>query len=116
MTKFTPLVAALALTLAAGINTLADMRVGTAEAMKAAVSKPAPAYSPIARQMKVSGHVEVEAVIDTEGKVESVKAVSGNPLLTQAAIQAVQKWKFTPFTANGAATRAVTMLSFDFKP
>ncbi len=84
--------------------------------MKAATSKPAPVYSAMAKQMKIAGHVEVEAVVGTDGNVESVKAVTGNPLLTQSAIQAVQKWKFTPFTANGETTKAVVTLAFDFKP
>ncbi len=95
---------------------LAEMRVSTSDALKAAVSRPAPQYSPIARQMKVAGHVEIEAVVNPDGNVDTAKAVSGNPLLTQSAIQAVQKWKFTPFTANGEATKAVVTLGFDFKP
>lgn len=107
---------AMAISLAFGALASADVRVGSVEAMKAAVTKPSPVYSPIAKQMKVSGHVEVEAVVSTDGSVENVKAVTGNPLLTQAAIQAVQKWKFTPFTSNGEATKAVVTLAFDFKP
>ncbi|MDZ4797334.1 MAG: energy transducer TonB [Bryobacteraceae bacterium] len=114
--KIKTLFLALAMSLTAGSLANADVRIGAGDAMKAAVNKPSPAYSPIARQMKVSGHVEVEAVVSTDGSVETVKAVTGNPLLTQSAIQAVQKWKFTPFTANGEATRAVVTLAFDFKP
>ena len=94
----------------------ADIRVSTADAMKAAVSKAQPVYSPVARQMKVAGRVEVEVVIGTDGTVESAKAVTGNPLLTQSAVSAVQKWKFTPFTADGQPSKAVANLSFDFKP
>ena len=94
----------------------ADVRVGTAEAVKSAINKPQPEYSAVARQMKVSGKVEVEAVVDTDGKVESVKSLTGNPLLTQSAINAVQKWKFTPFAENGAPAKAVVTLSFEFRP
>jgi periplasmic protein TonB len=94
----------------------AEVRVAGAEAMKAVVSRVQPEYSPIARQMKVAGSVEVEAVVDPSGKVESVKAVSGNPMLTQSAIAAVQKWKFTPFTENGQPAKAVATLKFDFRP
>ena len=94
----------------------ADIRVSTADALKNATSRPQPAYSPVARQMKVAGKVEVELVVDTTGAVESVKALTGNPLLTQSAVSAVQKWKFSPFTADGQPTKAVTTLSFDFKP
>ena len=94
----------------------AEVRVSTSDAMRAAVSKTQPVYSAVARQVKVAGKVEVEVVIGTDGNVESAKALTGNPLLTQSAVSAVQKWKFTPFTADGQPTKAVANLSFDFKP
>jgi protein TonB len=94
----------------------ADVRVPMGEAMKAAVNKVQPTYNSVARQMKVSGAVQVEATVDTDGNVESVKAVTGNPLLTASAIAAVQKWKFTPFQADGKPSKAIVSLSFDFRP
>jgi protein TonB len=97
-------------------SALAELRVPMAEALKAAVNKPIPEYSPVARQMKVAGQVEVEAVIAADGSVEAVKVISGNPLLTASAVNAVKKWKFTPFTSDGQPTKAVTTLTFDFKP
>jgi TonB family protein len=104
-----------ALALLAG-TAFAEVRVGTGEALKAAIHKPQPEYSAVARQMKVAGKVEIEATVDTAGNVESVKSLSGNPLLTQSAVTAVQKWKFTPFAENGAAAKAVVVLTFDFRP
>jgi TonB family protein len=95
---------------------VADMRVSTSDAIKAATNKPQPEYSAIARQMKVAGRVEIEVTIATDGTVESAKALSGNPLLTQTATTTVKKWKFAPFTANGEPSKAVAILSFDFKP
>lgn len=95
---------------------VAEVRVSSSDAIKAAVNKPQPVYSPIAKQMKVAGKVEVEAVVDTAGNVETVKALTGNPLLTQSAVTAVQKWKFTPFTADGQPSKAVVTLNFDFRP
>ena len=94
----------------------AEVRIGTADAVKAATNKPQPEYSAVARQMKVAGRVEVEAVVDTEGMVESVKSLTGNPILTQSAINAVRKWRFTPFAENGAPAKAVVTLSFEFRP
>jgi protein TonB len=94
----------------------AEVRVPMSEAVKAATVKPNPEYSPVARQMKVSGRVELEATVAATGEVEQVRAVSGNPLLTASAIAAVKKWKFTPFTENGAPAKAVVSLNFDFKP
>jgi protein TonB len=94
----------------------AEVRVSTADAFKAATSKVQPQYPAVARQMKIAGHVEIEAVIDTNGAVTSAKAVSGNPMLTQPALAAVEKWKFTPFTSNGENTKAIVTLGFDFRP
>ncbi|HEV2198556.1 MAG TPA: energy transducer TonB [Bryobacteraceae bacterium] len=93
----------------------ADMRVGSDDAMKAAVQKTQPIYPPIARQMHVAGRVEVEVIIAADGTVADVKVVTGNSLLTPAVVEAVKKWKFTPFTANGEPTKAVAALGFDFK-
>lgn len=93
----------------------ADVRVNHSEAIKAAVNKPAPDYSAIAKQMRVTGKVEVEAVIAPDGNVVEVKALSGNALLTPNVVSAVKKWKFTPFTADGQPTKAIAILNFNFQ-
>jgi TonB family protein len=93
----------------------AEVRVATDEAMKAATKKTPPDYPPIAKQLKIVGKVEVDVTIDAEGNVENVKIVSGNAMLTASVVSAVKKWKFTPFTQDGAATKAMAQLQFDFK-
>jgi TonB family protein len=93
----------------------AEVRIQPAEAMKFATAKIQPEYSPIAKQMKVYGRADVEIVINSDGTIESVKAISGNPLLTASAVAAVKKWKFNPIMFDGTAVKAVTTLSFDFK-
>jgi protein TonB len=98
-----------------GMVASAEMRVLTDDAMKAATTKPQPDYPPIAKQLKIVGHVQVEVTIDPEGNVENVKVVSGNAMLTQAVLVTVKKWKFTPFTQDGAATKAIASLDFAFK-
>ena len=85
------------------------------EAKKAAVKKPAPTLSAMARQLNVSGHVTVEVEIDEDGKVATVKPATGSPLLSSGVVTAVKEWKFTPFTQDGVPAKAVTTLSFDFK-
>jgi periplasmic protein TonB len=89
-------------------------RVPTAAAMGAAVHKPPPEYSNIARQLKIEGRVELDVIIDEKGGVEKVTAVSGNPVLTRLAEDALRKWKFTPFLVAGKASRVVAQLSFTF--
>ena len=98
-----------------GMAASAEIRVGTDDAMKAATKKPPPDYPPIAKQLKVGGKVQVDITIDADGNVENVKIVSGNAMLTPSVVTAVKKWKFTPFTQDGAPTKAVASLDFDFK-
>ena len=82
--------------------------------MKAVVTRVQPDYPPMALQMRIRGRAVVEAVVDTEGHVEKAQPVSGNMILTAATVRAVRKWKFTPFTAEGKATRALVRVSVDF--
>lgn len=93
----------------------AEIRVSTDDALKAAVKKTPPEYPAMARQMHVAGKVEVQVTIDSEGNVEDVKILSGNSLLTGGVVTALKKWKFTPFTQDGAPTKAIAALDFDFK-
>jgi protein TonB len=93
----------------------AAVKVPEAEAKRAAIEKPAPAISALAQQLKISGRIELEVTIAATGSVEAVKPLTGNPLLMESAMTAVKKWRFRPFLENGAATSAVTTLTFEFK-
>ena len=92
------------------------LQVTEPEALKAVISKSEPVYPPMAKQMGVSGKVSVTAVVDTSGAVEKVEIVSGNVMLGKACVTALEKWKFTPFEAEGKPTRAVVHLGFSFHP
>ena len=107
--------AILILLLSFGLVASAEIRVDMDDAMKAATKKAAPDYPPIAKQLKIGGKVQVDVTIDAEGNVENVKILSGNAMLTQSVIAAVKKWKFTPFTQDGVAAKAIAALEFDFK-
>jgi len=63
---------------------------------RAVKSKVAPVYPEIAKRMKIGGVVKLEVTVDAEGKVIDVKAMSGNRVLSEAAEDAVRKWKFVP--------------------
>lgn len=66
-------------------------------------SRVAPVYPEMAKRMKISGSVKVEATVDADGAVKSAKATDGNRMLSAAAEDAVKKWKF----ASGAGTSTV---------
>lgn len=75
-----------------------------------------PAYPSQARQAHVEGTVVLDAVIGKDGSVRSVKVVSGHPLLTQAAVDAVKKWRYKPSYLNGEAVEAKTQVKIRFAP
>ena len=92
-----------------------SIHVSQSEAIKAAKSKVEPEYPAMAKQLHLEGAVELEAHIGENGSVEDVKPLTGNAILMNAAVSAIKKWKFTPFTADGKPSKAVADLSFRFK-
>ncbi|HTS66359.1 MAG TPA: energy transducer TonB [Candidatus Acidoferrales bacterium] len=90
-------------------------KVTKVEGLNNAMTKVQPEYPSMARQLKIEGPVELEAVVSEAGAVEKVNIVSGNPLLTRPAAEAVKKWKFAPFTAEGKAVKALVPVSMNFK-
>jgi TonB family protein len=88
-------IAALALILAFNLP-------GSAASERAVKSKVPPVYPELARRMKISGVVKVEATVDPDGKVTGAKALNGNMALQTAAEDAVRKWKFV--SGDGTAT------------
>jgi periplasmic protein TonB len=60
-----------------------------------------PDYPAIALSVKAQGVVIIEAVIDTDGKVEQARVLRSQPLLDEAALAAVREWEYTPTLLNG---------------
>jgi protein TonB len=104
-----------ALFVGAGLAQDAPKKVTKSEGLNAATTKVTPEYPPIARQLKIVGDVELEALVTESGTVEKVNIVSGNPVLTRPASEAVKKWKFAPFTTDGKAVKALVPVSLSFK-
>ena len=69
----------------------------------------APAYPELAKTMHIQGTVKVEVTISPAGNVTNAKVVGGHPVLAEAAVKAVEKWRFE----SGAEETRV--ISFDFK-
>ena len=90
-------------------------KVSKTEGLNNLTTKTQVDYPPMARQLKIEGPVELEAVVDEKGTVEKVNIVSGNPVLTRPAADAVKKWKYAPFTADGKPVKAVVPVSMTFK-
>jgi len=65
-------------------------------------SKVPPTYPELAKRMKITGTVKLEATVDADGKVSAVKTLSGSRALAPAAEDAVSKWRYT--AAAGPST------------
>ena len=73
-----------------------------------------PVYPESARQAGIQGDVVLEAEISREGLVETLKVLSGNAQLTQAARDAVIQWRYKPTSLNGAAVPVITTITVSF--
>jgi len=82
---------------------------------KKIVRQVTPVYPPLARQTRISGIVRLEAVISLNGSIESLQVMSGHPLLTRAALDAVRQWVYQPTLLNGEPVEVVTQIEVNFK-
>jgi hypothetical protein len=53
-----------------------------------------PVYPPLARQVRISGNVELILEVKRDGSVQSATAISGHPLLVQAALDSALRSQF----------------------
>jgi TonB family protein len=80
-----------------------------------ATAKPAPPYPAIARAARASGSVTVQVTVNEQGRVVEARAVSGHPLLQQAAVQAARQARFEPTRQSGTPVRVTGTLTYDFR-
>ena len=57
-------------------------------------SKVAPGYPDLARRMKIAGVVKVQVIVAANGTVKDTKVIGGHPVLANAVLEAVKKWRF----------------------
>jgi len=74
-----------------------------------------PSYPPMARTARVEGSVILEADITESGALENVTVIEGHPMLVDAAIEAVRKWRYAPAKLNGKPTRSSVHVTVNFK-
>lgn len=92
----------------------APIRVGGNIQNARVLHKPPPIYPQEAAEQYVSGKVQLEAIIDIDGRVRNVKLISGHPLLAPAAMDAVSQWRYRPTRLNGNVVEVVTTIEVNF--
>jgi TonB family protein len=80
----------------------------------APIFKPQPKYPQNARRFNASGKVEVRVTISLTGRVTKATAISGHPLLRDAAVEAARRWEFEPTVVNGTLVETELVLTFEF--
>lgn len=78
------------------------------------VKEVAPVYPEAAKQGGIEGAVILEATTDTYGRVASVKILRGDPLLGQAAVEALKQWVYEPMVINGKPKPVVFTVTMRF--
>ena len=78
------------------------------------VKRVMPVYPPLARQMRLSGTVRLEGVISRTGQVINLQVVSGHPMLTSAALDAVRQWVYSPTLLNGEPVEVIAPIEVHF--
>jgi TonB family protein len=65
-------------------------------------ARAAPVYPDLAKKMHIHGTVRVEALVRSNGSVKSTRILGGNPVLVDAALEAVGKWRFEAAQSESA--------------
>jgi protein TonB len=73
-----------------------------------------PFYPPVALAARVQGVVIVEAIIDATGDVVEARVLRSIPLLDEAALEAVQQWRFMPTVVDGVPQAVVMTVTVNF--
>lgn len=74
----------------------------------------APTYPQVAKAARIEGTVVLEATLDEQGFVRNVTVLRSVPLLDQAAIDAVQQWRYSPTRLNGIAIPIIMTVTVTF--
>jgi len=79
-----------------------------------ALALPPPSYPDAARRMRQSGMVQVEVVVDENGKVISARALSGPSILRDVAVEAAYRARFSPTKLSGQPVKVTGQINYNF--
>lgn len=90
------------------------VQVSPRESLAMLLKQVAPVYPAAARDAGVHGAVVLKARIGKDGNVSGTEVVSGDPLLTNAAQEAVGQWAYRPYYRNGQPLEVETIIVVEF--
>src|SRR5580692_3179780 len=96
------------------VATPTRVRVSQGVSQGLLVHKVTPQYPPLAKQARIQGVVVLQALIGKDGSITGLHVVSGHPMLTNAALEAVKEWKYKPYYLNGEPVEVETTINVNF--
>jgi TonB family protein len=94
---------------------LGSIRVDSETQQQKLIHTARPAYPDVARQAGIEGTVRLRAVIGKDGSVESLKVLSGHPVLVNVAREAVRRWRYQPTLVDGKPVNVLTTITVEFR-
>ncbi len=79
-----------------------------------ALALPMPSYPEVARRLRITGLVQVDVVVDENGKVISAKVLSGPGSLRDVALQAALRARFSPTKLSGQSVKVSGQINYNF--
>ena len=73
-----------------------------------------PAYPALAAAARLTAILILEAQVGTDGRVEEVRVLRGQPLFDEAAVAAVKQWRYQPLLLNGKPTAFLLTVTLVF--
>ncbi len=92
-----------------------QLRVGGDVQQAKLLRNTAPVYPVLAKRGRIEGTVKLQAIIGKSGEVEKIETLSGHPVLSQAATEAVKTWRYRPTLLNGEPVEVITVIEVVFK-
>jgi protein TonB len=92
----------------------APVRVGGDVRSPRLIQEVKPPYPRMALAARVQGTVRIEAILSRDGSVQSMRVVSGHPLLVPAALDAVRQWRYEPTLLNNVPVDVSLAIEVNF--
>jgi TonB family protein len=98
------------------ISSLADGSISVeTEAGASVIKRVEPEYPQAARARQMQGRVVLMVGVRPDGSVDTVAVASGEPVLAQAAMDAVKQWRFRPQAGGGQLESRTREVTFNFR-
>ena len=90
------------------------IRVSQGVQMAKLIRQVIPIYPPMAKSAHISGTVRLIGIIAKDGTIRNLQLVSGHPLLTKSAIDAVSQWIYRPTLLSGEPVEVICPIDVNF--